>query len=58
LMDAKVKEANVAYDEPYLNDLIHKKGLQVEKTLYGHWSGRPQEEAYDFQDTLVLGREE
>lgn len=54
LMDSRVKEANIAYKEAYTQDLIRMAGLDIEKTLYGYWSGRPKNEAYDFQDTLIL----
>ena len=52
LMSANVKEANVAYDENYLYDMIRQSGMQVILKSRGGWSkGR---EPLDFQDLLVL----
>lgn len=54
LMDARVKEANTAFQESYLERLIQMQGLRIHKRLYGFWSGRPKSESFDFQDTLIL----
>ena len=56
LLDKNVKEANVAYEEEYLINLISQNNLTLEKTLYGFWSGRPRNESFDFQDTLILSK--
>lgn len=54
LMNKDVKEANIAFEENFLTDSIHESNLIIEKTLYGFWSGRPKNEAFDYQDTMVL----
>ena len=56
LLDQKVKEANVAYEEKYILNLITQNNLFIEKTLYGFWSGRPKKESFDFQDTLIISK--
>lgn len=54
LMDKDVKEANIAFEEEVLLNYINGTNLSIEKTLYGYWSGRPRNESFDYQDTLVL----
>ena len=56
LLDQNVKEANVAYEEEYIINLITQNNLYIEKTLYGFWSGRPKKESFDFQDTLIISK--
>ncbi len=56
LLDKNVKEANIAFDEEYLLNLITKNNLILEKKLYGFWSGRPKNESFDFQDTLIFSK--
>ncbi len=56
LLNKNVKEANVAYEEKYLFNLINQNNLTIEKILYGFWSGRPRNESFDFQDTLILSK--
>ncbi len=55
LFHARVKEANVAYDEDYLADrMIGSKGLKLERVYPGFWSGRPKSELKNFQDICVI----
>ena len=56
LMDKKVKEANVAYDENFLFDLFRQSHLKVEQIHYGEWSKGALTNAFDFQDIVVLSR--
>lgn len=53
LMDKKVKEANIAYEEPFLLEMLKKRGLEIESVHYGNWSGE-RAEALDFQDILII----
>ncbi|SEP59837.1 class I SAM-dependent methyltransferase [Flavobacterium urocaniciphilum] len=54
LMDKDVKEANIAFEEKFIFNCIKENNLTIEKTLYGFWSGRPKNESFDYQDTLIL----
>lgn len=55
LFHARVKEANVAYDEEYLGkQMIEPRGLQLEQVHYGFWSGRPRSGIGNFQDICVM----
>ncbi len=55
LFHAKVKEANVAYDEKYLVDrMIESKGFKLEQVHHGFWSGRPKTVLNNFQDIFVF----
>lgn len=54
LMDEKVKGANVAFEEDYLDTIFSQKKLQVNKKLFGYWAGRVKEESEDFQDVIIL----
>ena len=56
LLDKKVKEANVAYQEDYLFKMIHQNNLIIDKILYGCWSGRPRNETFGLQDKLLLSK--
>ncbi|MDD6209211.1 MAG: class I SAM-dependent methyltransferase [Bacteroidales bacterium] len=53
LMDDSVKEANVAYQESFLNSLLCKNGLKAELMVHGRWSGL-YNDCLDFQDVLIL----
>ncbi len=55
LFHAKVKEANVAYDEAYLVEkMIGSKGFKLDQVHYGFWSGRPKTSLDNFQDICVF----
>jgi len=54
LLDKKVHEANVAYKENYLKDLITKDKFKIEQIYYGWWCGRKRDKCLDYQDTLIL----
>jgi len=58
LHNIKVKEANVAFDETYLDDLIISNGLEIVKKYYGYWSGRKKSDTVDFQDIFILKKSE
>ncbi|WP_103982228.1 class I SAM-dependent methyltransferase [Parabacteroides chinchillae] len=53
LMDKKVKEANIAFDESYLSAMLDKNGLKAEAIHYGGWSG-VEPNPLDFQDVIIL----
>lgn len=54
LHNSKVKEANVAFDEKYLDKIINENGLKILKKHYGYWSGREKDSSVDFQDIYIL----
>ena len=54
LMDEKVKGANVAFEETYLESIFSEKKLSVSKKLYGYWAGRKKDDCDDFQDVFIL----
>ena len=55
LLCEKVKEANVAFDEPYLlESMLGSRGFRVEKIYYGFWSGRSRTGLGNFQDIVVF----
>ncbi|HUR30429.1 MAG TPA: class I SAM-dependent methyltransferase [Saprospiraceae bacterium] len=56
LLNEKVKAANVAFREKYLDDLFVNAHFNVVGKDYGSWSGAYPESAFDFQDTVVLKR--
>lgn len=53
LLDEKVREANIAFDETYLKQMITDNRLHLNGIYYGSWSGTV-ETSPDFQDLLVL----
>lgn len=54
LLNEKVKAANVAFEEGYLQEkLLNANGFQLVHMLPGYWSGIPKVEATDFQDIVV-----
>jgi ubiquinone/menaquinone biosynthesis C-methylase UbiE len=58
LFNARVKEANVAFEEPYLvKEMIESKGFELQKVHYGFWSGRPKSPLENFQDICVFRKE-
>jgi len=55
LFHARVKEANVAYDEDYLTEqMVGTRGLKLEKVYPGFWSGRPRSSLDNFQDICII----
>jgi len=57
LFHARVKEANVAYDEAYLvNEMIVSKGFKMDQIHYGFWPGRPKSDLSNFQDICVFSK--
>ena len=58
LIDKHVKEANVAFEKKFLDKMFAKNDLTVEHTYYGYWSGRQAEGAKDFQDVVILRKDD
>ena len=58
LMDREVRSANVAYREDWLRKTAKEAGLGIERVLYGYWSRGIREEGLDFQDMVVLAKED
>lgn len=54
LMDKKVKEANVAFEETFLFAMLEKSGLQAESVHRGRWSNGKA--PLDFQDVVIIKR--
>lgn len=54
LHNKNVKEANVAFDEKYLDDLFTENGFSIVNKYFGYWPGREKAKAIDFQDIVVL----
>lgn len=54
LHNIKVKEANVAFEEEYLDNLIISNDFEIKEKHYGYWSGREKSETVDFQDIYIL----
>ncbi|MBL7814875.1 MAG: class I SAM-dependent methyltransferase [Saprospiraceae bacterium] len=55
LMDDKVKAANVAFDNLFLEKIISENALVIEKKIDGFWRfGKRENEVQDFQDVLIL----
>jgi len=55
LFHARVKEANVAYDEDYLiKKMISSRGFKMEQVHYGFWPGRPKSDLSNFQDICIF----
>lgn len=49
-----VKEANIAFEEAYLDNLFSNSGFQIIKKHFGYWPGREKEKSVDFQDIVIL----
>ena len=56
LLSKRVPQANVAYEEGYLEDLCHQQGFIIEKKIAGFWSSAADRGDNDFQDIWVLKR--
>jgi len=54
LMDDKVKSANVAYEQSYLQAFANKIDLKIKAFHFGFWSHQRKKEALDFQDIVVF----
>ncbi|NJN76909.1 MAG: hypothetical protein HC803_00110 [Saprospiraceae bacterium] len=53
-MDDKVKSANVAYEQSYLEAFANKIDLKIKAFHFGFWSHQQKKEALDFQDIVVF----
>jgi len=56
LLDKNVEEADIAYDENYLHELLSKNNLKVEAIVRGWWTGGNRDDNSDFQDIVVIGK--
>ena len=56
LFDKKVEEANIAFDEKYLLDLLLENNLKIESISYGWWSRNQEDAISDFQDIVVFSK--
>lgn len=54
LIDKKVKEANVAFEETFLFAMLEKSGLRAESVHRGRWSNGKA--PLDFQDVVIIKR--
>jgi ubiquinone/menaquinone biosynthesis C-methylase UbiE len=54
LMDEKVKGANVAFEESYLEEVFSNKKLKIHAKHFGYWAGREKINSVDFQDVIIL----
>lgn len=54
LMNNRVKSANVAYQEEYLDSLFTKNGLTIVKKVEGHWSSGIKSDDLAFQDIWII----
>jgi cyclopropane fatty-acyl-phospholipid synthase-like methyltransferase len=54
LMDEKVKSANVAYFENYIENLISNYSFRIITKIPGHWSGKEKNMDLAFQDIWVM----
>lgn len=50
----KVKEANIAFEEEYLDKLFSETGFTITNKYFGFWSGREKGKSVDFQDIVIL----
>jgi len=57
LMDNKVKEANVAYDETILLEMFRQANLKIEHIHYGEWSKGTIINDFDFQDIIIFSNQ-
>lgn len=58
LFDENVKEANVAYKEKILFNMIEKNNLKIESLYKGFWPGREIEKCINYQDLLILKKQQ
>jgi len=54
LHDEKVKDANIAYKEPKLTEMLKNSQLNIEAHHRGWWSGGDKLSSVDFQDVLII----
>lgn len=54
LLDPAVKEANIAFEEGWLQQKVADAGLKMEHYFPGYWPGRNKEQCEGFQDMLLL----
>jgi SAM-dependent methyltransferase len=50
----QLPERGLAYEEPYVRELLAQHGLQIDATYYGYWSGR--ETGLSLQDILIISK--
>lgn len=54
LIDPHVKEANIAFEQAWLEKSIRQAGLEIAGNWPGYWPGRDKNACEGFQDTLLL----
>lgn len=54
LLDKKVKEANIAFDEAFIHSLAEKHQLSIKHSIKGWWRGIEKTDKIDFQDIIVF----
>lgn len=54
LIDPEVKEANIAFEQVWLEKSIRQAGLEIAGYWPGYWPGRDKNACEGFQDTLLL----
>ncbi len=57
LYDNKVKEANIAFEEKYLTEIIQQNNLIITKAIDGWWKNQLDKKNSDFQDIIVIKKE-
>lgn len=50
----QLPERGLAYEEPYVRELLAQHSLQIDATYYGYWSGR--EAGLSLQDILIVSK--
>lgn len=50
----KVRDANIAYETDYLNEMTREAGLSISRIEKGRWPGRKAGEYGNFQDIVIL----
>jgi ubiquinone/menaquinone biosynthesis C-methylase UbiE len=57
LFHPRVKEANVAYEEAYLREvMLVEAGFKLEQVRYGFWPGRPRTALNNYQDICIFSK--
>ena len=54
MLDKKVKEANIAFDEAFIHSLAEKHQLSIKHSIKGWWRGIEKTDKIDFQDIIVF----
>lgn len=57
LHDSKVKDANIAYRYEFIREIIETSNLKIKSYHPGWWAGRKKEDCLNFQDVLIITKE-